>query len=88
MAGSGISGTVRESFGARLPRGLAGEDIPIAARLFSILDVWDALRSDRPYRKGWTEKRVLDYIEGLAGSRFDPLIVPVFVALRRESSAS
>ncbi len=71
--------------GTGYPHGLAGEDIPLAARLFSIVDVWDALRSDRPYREGWPEERVLAHLEGLAGSHFDPRIAAAFVGLRRRA---
>lgn len=69
--------------GTGYPRGLRGEEIPFAARLFSIVDVWDALCSDRPYRSGWAEEKALQYIESLAGTQFDPGMVPVFVAQRR-----
>ena len=48
--------------GSGYPRGLKGEDIPLSARLFAVVDVWDALCSDRPYRKGWTAERVREYI--------------------------
>lgn len=67
--------------GTGYPDGLAGEDIPLAARLFAVVDVWDALRSDRPYRKAWPEERVLDHLCSLSGSHFDPQIVRVFMAL-------
>ena len=65
--------------GSGYPRGLRAEDIPLAARLFAIVDVWDAMRSDRPYRKGWEPTRVIEHIRGLAGSHFDPSYVPVFL---------
>jgi HD-GYP domain-containing protein (c-di-GMP phosphodiesterase class II) len=61
--------------GSGYPLGLKGEDIPLAARLFAVADVWDALRSDRPYRKAWSEERVLDYIHALTGAHFDPQVV-------------
>jgi len=67
--------------GTGYPRGLKGEQIPIAARLFAIVDVWDALRSDRPYRKGWSEEEVLKHITKLSGSHFDPKVVEVFLRL-------
>ncbi len=63
--------------GSGYPRGLAGEDIPFAARLFAVVDVWDALRSDRPYRKAWTEEKTLEHIRSLSGSHFDPQVVKV-----------
>lgn len=73
--------------GTGYPCGLEGEDIPLAARLFAIVDVWDALRSDRPYRKGWSEEQVLHHIEALSGSHFDPLVVTAFLQLLREERA-
>ncbi len=63
------------------PRGLKGDDIPLAARIFTIVDVWDALLSDRPYREAWEKKTVLDYIQNESGSRFDPKIVDVFIKM-------
>ena len=64
--------------GSGYPRGLKGEEIPLSARIFAIIDVWDALLSDRPYRKAWTHKRVLEYIRDLSGKQFDPQVVDVF----------
>ncbi|HNF94683.1 MAG TPA: PAS domain S-box protein, partial [Anaerolineales bacterium] len=58
--------------GTGYPRGLKGEDIPLAARLFAIIDVWDALRSDRPYRAGWSAEKTRDYIQSESGKHFDP----------------
>ena len=65
--------------GTGYPRGLSGEDIPIAARIFAVVDVWDALRSDRPYRMAWSEERVYKHIASLAGTHFDPAVVDVFL---------
>jgi PAS domain S-box-containing protein len=70
--------------GTGYPRGLKGEEIPIAARIFAVVDVWDALRSDRPYRPSMPHDEVLDYIESRAGAHFDPEIVRVFLRLERE----
>ena len=70
--------------GTGYPTGLAGEEIPFSARLFSVIDVWDALRSNRPYREGWPEERVLAHIESLSGTHFDPRAVEAFLKLRRE----
>ena len=67
--------------GSGYPRGLKGEDIPLAARIFSVVDVWDALRSDRPYRTAWPDNKVKDYINGLSGVQFDEQIVNVFMGL-------
>jgi len=64
--------------GTGYPHGLKGEQIPLAARIFAVVDVWDALRSDRPYRKGWPEEKVRAHIRGLAGSHFDPQVVEIF----------
>jgi HD-GYP domain-containing protein (c-di-GMP phosphodiesterase class II) len=60
------------------PRGLKGEEIPLSARIFAIIDVWDALLSDRPYRKAWEIKDVLKYICDLSGKQFDPQVVDAF----------
>jgi putative nucleotidyltransferase with HDIG domain len=58
--------------GTGYPQGLKGEQIPLAARLFAVVDVWDALTNDRPYRKAWAVEKVRDYIQSLAGTHFDP----------------
>src|SRR5690606_14620254 len=58
--------------GTGYPRGLRGEEIPLAARLFAVVDVYDALTSDRPYRAAWPRARALEYIRDSAGSHFDP----------------
>ncbi|HJR79127.1 MAG TPA: HD domain-containing phosphohydrolase [Anaerolineales bacterium] len=64
--------------GTGYPRGLKGEQIPLAARLFSVVDVWDALTSNRPYRRAWTHENALDYIREQSGRHFDPKIVDLF----------
>jgi len=64
--------------GSGYPRGLKGEQIPLAARLFAVVDVWDALRSDRPYREAWPEEKALEYIHAESGKHFDPQVVKVF----------
>jgi HD-GYP domain-containing protein (c-di-GMP phosphodiesterase class II) len=63
--------------GSGYPRGLKGEQIPLTARIFAIVDVWDALHSDRPYRKAWSQDQIYSYIESLAGSQFDPQVVKI-----------
>jgi HD-GYP domain-containing protein (c-di-GMP phosphodiesterase class II) len=63
------------------PKRLAGDKIHIAARLFSIIDVWDTLRSDRPYRKGWPEDKVRQYINDMATRQFDPDLADKFLKL-------
>lgn len=65
--------------GSGYPRGLKGEQIPLAARIFAVVDVWDALRSDRPYRRGWPAAKVREHIDSLAGSHFDPQATEVFL---------
>jgi PAS domain S-box-containing protein/putative nucleotidyltransferase with HDIG domain len=65
--------------GSGYPRGLQGEQIPLAARLFAVVDVWDALRSDRPYRQAWEEKQVLEHIASLNNTHFDPQAVEIFM---------
>ena len=67
--------------GSGYPRGLKGEEIPLAARIFAIVDVYDALTSDRPYRKAWSQEQALDYIREQSGSHFDPQVVQVFMHL-------
>jgi response regulator RpfG family c-di-GMP phosphodiesterase len=64
--------------GSGYPRGLKGEEIPLSARVFSIVDVWNALISDRPFRKAWSKNKAKDYILSQSGSHFDPQIVKVF----------
>jgi putative nucleotidyltransferase with HDIG domain len=64
--------------GSGYPRGLRGEEIPLAARIFAIVDVWDALLSDRPYRSAWSKKATLDYIHSQSGKHFDPNVVEAF----------
>lgn len=65
--------------GSGYPRGLTGKEIPLPARLFSIVDVWDAMSSDRPYRKAIPEKKVLQHIREQAGHLFDPKAVDTFL---------
>ena len=65
--------------GTGYPQGLKGEQIPLAARIFAVVDVWDALRSDRPYRDAWLEGEALEYIRAQAGVHFDPDVVDKFL---------
>ncbi len=65
--------------GTGYPRGLRGEEIPFAARIFAVVDVWDALCSDRPYHAAWPRDQVIEYIRSLAGIQFDPQVVAVFL---------
>ena len=70
--------------GTGYPRGLKGIRIPLAARLFAVVDVWDALSHDRPYRKAWSQKKVLRYLCEQSSKQFDAQIVDVFINLFRE----
>ena len=67
--------------GTGYPRGLQGKKIPLAARMFSIIDVWDALLTNRPYREAWQKQTVIDYIKNESGTRFDPEIVNIFLKM-------
>ena len=65
--------------GSGYPRGLKGEEIPLPARIFAVVDVYDALTSDRPYRKAWSEEKTLALIKEDSGKHFDPKVVGVFL---------
>jgi putative nucleotidyltransferase with HDIG domain len=65
--------------GTGYPLGLKGQQIPLEARIFALVDVWDALLSDRPYRKAWSRERTLDYIRAQNGIHFDPQVVECFL---------
>lgn len=67
--------------GSGYPRGLRGEEIPLGARIFAVVDVWDALRSDRPYRPAWPPDKALQYIKDRSGRQFDPQVVQAFVEI-------
>jgi HD-GYP domain-containing protein (c-di-GMP phosphodiesterase class II) len=64
--------------GTGYPRGLKGTQIPFSARLFAVVDVWDALRSDRPYRAAWPQDQIFEYLHTLAGTHFDPRAIELF----------
>ena len=66
--------------GSGYPQGLKGEEIPIGARIFALVDVYDALTSDRPYRKAWPKKKAVEHIKSESGTHFDPEIVKLFLA--------
>ncbi|GAB4499511.1 MAG: hypothetical protein OHK003_15630 [Anaerolineales bacterium] len=74
--------------GSGYPRGLKGEEIPLAARIFAVVDVWDALVSDRPYRKGLKPDDVKQKIREDAGRHFDPRVVDVFLQLDEQTLLS
>jgi PAS domain S-box-containing protein len=69
--------------GTGYPRGLKGEAIPHAARIFAVVDVYDALCSDRPYRSAWSEERTIEHIKALSGIHFDPTVVEAFLLMDR-----
>ena len=69
--------------GSGYPRGLRGGQIPLAARIFAVVDVWDALCSNRPYRAAWTHEQALEYITSAAGTHFDPGVVEAFLSTLR-----
>ena len=70
--------------GTGYPRGLKGEQIPLAARIFAVVDVWDAITSDRPYRKAWTREAAIEYLQENAGKHFDPQVVEMFLRMLKE----
>lgn len=65
--------------GKGYPQGLKGEQIPRAARIFAVVDVWDSLISDRPQRKAWTDSQAMEYLREQAGKHFDPEVVNTFL---------
>jgi PAS domain S-box-containing protein len=67
--------------GAGYPHGLKGEQIPLAARIFAVVDVWDALQSDRPYRAAWPKKKVIAHLKEQSGQHFDPQVAACFLGL-------
>jgi putative nucleotidyltransferase with HDIG domain len=67
--------------GLGYPEGLKGEEIPLAARIFAVVDQWDALASDRPYRKAWNREKMIAYLRENSGKIYDPHIVDVFLSL-------
>jgi response regulator RpfG family c-di-GMP phosphodiesterase len=67
--------------GSGYPRGLKGKQIPFNARLFAVVDVWDALSSKRPYRDPWPKEKVLSYLNNQAGKHFDPYVVQAHQSL-------
>jgi len=69
--------------GTGYPNGLKGENIPLAARIFAVADVWDALVHARPYRKAWSVTEVTRHVESLSGTHLDPTIVEMFLKLVR-----
>jgi hypothetical protein len=68
--------------GSGYPHGLQGAEIPLAARIFAVADVWDVLSRSRPYRPAWEHTQIKEYIESQAGTHFDPLVVRAFCHLQ------
>ncbi|MGB9789219.1 MAG: HD domain-containing phosphohydrolase [Thermotoga caldifontis] len=73
--------------GTGYPRGLKEEEIPLSARIFAVVDVYDALTSDRPYRKAWSREKAIEYIKDQSGKQFDPKVVEVFLSLVEEMNS-
>jgi putative two-component system response regulator len=73
--------------GSGYPRGLKGEEIPLAARIFTVVDVWDALANSRPYHEPWRSEHIDAYIRQESGKRFDPRIAEAFLAMMAERGA-
>lgn len=73
--------------GSGYPRGLRGEQIPLSARIFSVVDIWDALLSDRPYRGAWPREKVIEYLKDISGTYLDPKIVEVFLRMIAEDES-
>ena len=73
--------------GSGYPQGLRGEEIPLSARIFALVDVWDALRSDRPYRKAWSKEKTIAHIQEQSGKHFDPMVVEKFLKLLKNEEA-
>lgn len=67
--------------GAGYPMGLKGRRIPLPARIFAVVDVWDALTSDRPYRKAWTHERTIEHMREASGTHFDPDVLASFLEM-------
>jgi HD-GYP domain-containing protein (c-di-GMP phosphodiesterase class II) len=76
--------------GMGYPEGLQGEQIPFLARIFAVVDNWDALTSDRPYRKAWSNEKTIAFLRENAGKMFDPKVVDVFLSTisKKENKAS
>ena len=70
--------------GTGYPQGLKEEQIPLSARIFAIVDVWDALSSDRPYRKAWPQDKIRRHIQEQSGKHFDPQVVDAFLKMKSD----
>jgi putative nucleotidyltransferase with HDIG domain len=84
-----IPGSHHENWdGTGYPQALKGQAIPLYARIFTVVDNWDALTTDRPYREAWSREKTLDYIREQSGKKFDPKIVDVFLRMMSSESES
>ncbi len=72
--------------GTGYPQGLKGEEIPLVARLFAVIDVWDSLSCDRVYGKAWQQNKIMDHIQAESGSHFDPQVVDLFMYSKNQLS--
>ena len=82
-----IPGSHHENWdGTGYPQALKGQSIPLYARIFTVVDNWDALTTDRPYREAWSREKTLDYIRMQSGKKFDPKIVDVFLRMMTSES--
>jgi PAS domain S-box-containing protein len=70
--------------GTGYPRGLKAEQIPLAARIFAVVDVWDAMNSERPYRHAYPKRDAREHIRSLSGTHFDPMVAEVFLSINWE----
>jgi putative nucleotidyltransferase with HDIG domain len=74
--------------GRGYPFGLAGDKVPLPARIFAVVDNWDALSSDRSYRPAWKRQKVVDYLSAESGKKFDPQVVEIFLSMVNNQSDS
>ena len=73
--------------GKGYPDGLRGEEIPIGARILAVADVYDALTTDRAYRRAWSRVETMNHLQKQMGAHFDPLVVSVFLRILRREGA-
>ena len=71
--------------GSGYPQGLKGEEIPLAARIFAVVETYDALTSPRPYREAWSKKQAIQYLIDQKGKKYDPKVVDLFLDFQKES---
>jgi response regulator RpfG family c-di-GMP phosphodiesterase len=67
--------------GTGYPRRLAGEQIPLAARIFSVVDAWESLRTNRPFREAWSDDKAREFLKEQSGHQFDPRVVDAFMRI-------